>query len=86
MYILDADLFSQIPENTCFHMTDLADLLIKNKQQVGMYPISEDDFLDMGELEEMKRMEQKLAQNERWDLATDNRMRADWRQVFEPRF
>ena len=62
MYILDADLFSQIPENTCFHMTDLADLLIKNKQQVGMYPISEDDFLDMGELEEMKRMEQKLTQ------------------------
>lgn len=62
MYILDADLFSMIPKDTCFHMTDLADLLIKNNQQVGMYPISEDDFLDMGELEEMKRMEQKLAQ------------------------
>ena len=29
-------------------------------RKVGMYPISEDSFLDMGEFEEMRRMEQKL--------------------------
>ena len=28
--------------------------------KVGTYPIGEDSFLDMGEFEEMKRMEQKL--------------------------
>lgn len=41
-------------------MTHLADMLIKEKYQVGMYPVSEESFLDMGEFEEMKRMEQKL--------------------------
>lgn len=41
-------------------MTDLTDLLIQEGKQVGMYPISEDSFLDMGEFEEMRRMEKKL--------------------------
>ena len=65
MYVLDADVLAQIPDDTFFHMTDLAAHLIQTNQQVGMYPISEDAFLDMGELEEMKRMEKKLAINEK---------------------
>ena len=28
--------------------------------KIGTYPVSEDSFLDMGELDEMKRMEEKL--------------------------
>ena len=65
MYILNPEVFSQIPDNTFFHMTDLTSLLMKKNQQVGMYPIGEDAFLDMGELEEMKRMEKKLTLNEK---------------------
>ena len=34
--------------------------LLKENRKVGMYPISEDSFLDMGEFEEMHRMEKKL--------------------------
>ena len=41
-------------------MTHLADKLMNEKRRVGMYPISEDSFLDMGEFEEMHRMEEKL--------------------------
>ncbi|MBC5712649.1 nucleotidyltransferase family protein [Roseburia sp. BX1005] len=60
MYVLDPELIQEIPEDTFFHMTDLADLLLKKHKKVGMYPISEDSFLDMGEFEEMHRMEEKL--------------------------
>ena len=60
MYVLNPDLLQKIPEDTFFHMTDLTDLLIQEGKQVGMYPISEDFFLDMGEFEEMRRMEKKL--------------------------
>lgn len=60
MYILNPELINMIPSNTFFHMTDLADLLLKENRKVGMYPISEDSFLDMGEFEEMHRMEEKL--------------------------
>lgn len=60
MYILNAELLQEIPRDTFFHMTDLADKLLKEERKVGMYPISEDSFLDMGEFEEMRRMEEKL--------------------------
>lgn len=60
MYILNPTLVNEIPEDAFFHMTDLADKLMKDGRKVGMYPISEDSFLDMGEFEEMRRMEEKL--------------------------
>jgi len=60
MYILNPELLEEIPEDTFFHMTDLANKLLAEGRKVGMYPISEDSFLDMGEFEEMRRMETKL--------------------------
>lgn len=60
MYILNADIIKDIPRDTFFHMTDLADKLMKEGRKIGMYPISEESFLDMGEFEEMRRMEAKL--------------------------
>lgn len=68
MYILNAELVNEIPKDTFFHMTDLADSLLKENRKVGMYPISEDSFLDMGEMEEMRRMEQKLNLNSEWPV------------------
>lgn len=60
MYILDPKLLEEIPKDTFYHMTDLINMLIEKNRVVGMYPVSEDSFLDMGEFEEMHRMEQKL--------------------------
>ena len=60
MYILNPEIQKEIPKDTFFHMTDLTDKLLKEHRKVGMYPISEDSFLDMGEFEEMRRMEEKL--------------------------
>lgn len=61
MYIVDGEMLEKIPEDTFFHMTHLAEKLMNEGLQVGMYPISEESFLDMGEFEEMRRMEDKLA-------------------------
>lgn len=60
MYILNPELLKDIPQDTFFHMTDLANKLLAEGRKVGMYPVSEDSFLDMGEFEEMRRMETKL--------------------------
>ncbi len=60
MYVLNPELVKEIPPNTIFHMTHLANKLLEENRKVGMYPISEDSFLDMGEFEEMHRMEEKL--------------------------
>ncbi len=60
MYILNPELLKMIPRDTFYHMTDLANDMLEQGKQIGMYPISEDSFLDMGEFEEMRRMEQKI--------------------------
>lgn len=61
MYVLDPELLQEIPECSFYHMTDLINKLLDEGKKVGIYPISEDSFLDMGELGEMRRMEEKLA-------------------------
>ena len=60
MYVLNPEAVGEIPERTFYHITDLAEKLMEQGKQVGMYPISEESFLDMGEFEEMRRMEEKL--------------------------
>ena len=60
MYVINPDTIDLIPYDTMFHMTHLVEKVMKNGGKVGTYPISEDSFLDMGEFEELKRMEQKL--------------------------
>ena len=60
MYVVNPKHFSSIPKNQIFHMTDLVSLLLKEGRKVGMYPISENAYLDMGQFEEMKRMEERM--------------------------
>lgn len=64
MYVLEPQFIERIPDNSFYHMPQLAEQLIKDGLKVGMYPVSEDSFLDMGEFEEMKRMENKIAGGE----------------------
>lgn len=61
MYVINPEIIKLIPENTYFHMTDLTEKAIQQGYTVGMYPVSEDSFLDMGEFAEMKRMEERLS-------------------------
>lgn len=64
MYIINPDIINLIPKNVVFHMTDLTDKAIQEGFKVGIYPVSEDSFLDMGQFEEMKKMEEKINLNE----------------------
>lgn len=60
MYVVNPHLISLIPENTMFHMPDLLEQVRKQGGKIGLFPVNEDAFLDMGEFAEMKRMEEKL--------------------------
>lgn len=60
MYVINPEAISHIPPDTLFHMTHLVEQMQREGYQVGVYPVSEDSFLDMGELDEMRRMEEKL--------------------------
>lgn len=60
MYVINPDIIEKIPDKVMFHMPHLVEAVMRDGKSVGMYPISEDSFLDMGEFSEMKRMEEKL--------------------------
>lgn len=60
MYIVNPNLISLIPDNVMFHMPDLLEKVLSKDGKVGLFPINEEAFLDMGEFAEMKRMEEKL--------------------------
>ena len=60
MYVINPEFLNWIPGDRVFHMTDLLEEMIKKGKNVGMYPISEDSFLDMGEIEELRKMEKRL--------------------------
>lgn len=60
MYVINPEMIELIPSGTVYHMTYLIEAAMAQGYKVGMYPVSEDSFLDMGEFAEMKRMEEKL--------------------------
>lgn len=60
MYVINPEAIDYIPDNTFFHMTDLIQKIIDDGKKVSIYPISEEMFMDMGELEELKKMEERL--------------------------
>lgn len=60
MYVVNPDAVSLIPENVMFHMPDLLEKVRKQGGKIGLFPVNEEAFLDMGEFAEMKRMEEKL--------------------------
>lgn len=64
MYIINPECLDLIPKKRLYHMTDLAEQMISRGMKVGVYPISEEFFLDMGQFEEMKKMEERIAELE----------------------
>jgi dTDP-glucose pyrophosphorylase len=49
MYILEPELLDRIPENTFYHITDLINELKENGEQIGVFPVREKSWIDMGD-------------------------------------
>ena len=60
MYVIEPDVIDMIPRGTFYHMTDLISDLLRRNKRVGLYPIGENQYMDMGDFEELSRMEELL--------------------------
>lgn len=60
MYVIEPHVLDDVPESTHYHMTDLVGAYLDKGRAVGVYPVSEGSWLDMGALDEMKVMLDKL--------------------------
>lgn len=55
MYILEPELLNDIPENEFFHITELIANVQKSNGKVGVFPVSEGSWKDIGEWNEYLR-------------------------------
>ena len=55
MYILEPHLLDYIPENKIFHITTLIEKINKRNGKVGVFPVSEKSWKDVGEWDEYVR-------------------------------
>lgn len=59
-YILEPQVFQYIGENETVGMPDIIDRMRQDGIKIGIYPIGEDAWLDMGQFDTMESMERKL--------------------------
>ena len=53
LYVLNPDIL--IPQNKFYHITHLIDNLNKNGKKIGVYPVDEDSWIDIGQWAEYKK-------------------------------
>lgn len=59
-YILESEFLDRIQEDTFIHITDIIRECIVSKEKVGVYLIEEDQWMDMGQMEELESMKEKM--------------------------
>ncbi len=60
LYVIEPEFLDEIPENTFIHITDVIQNCIDKNKKVGVYPINEDAWMDMGQLEELEKMRSRM--------------------------
>lgn len=59
-YVVEPEILSEIPENTFIHITDVVQRCMNSGKKIGVYPISESQWSDMGQIDEMQKMQLKI--------------------------
>lgn len=60
MYVLEKSVLEDIPKNKFYNMTDLISDYLKKGEKIGVYPVSEKSWLDMGQFEALQEMLKKF--------------------------
>lgn len=55
MYVLNSSVLDQIPENKFLHITDLIEQIKKTGGKIGVFPVSEKSWFDIGEWQEYQK-------------------------------
>lgn len=65
MYILEPEVIKDIPEGEFYNLPDILQKYIDKGEGVGVYPISEQSWMDMGQISEMKEMVERIEEKEK---------------------
>jgi dTDP-glucose pyrophosphorylase len=53
-YVLSPEVLADVPDGRFFHLTELIDTYLADGRRVGVYPVSEGSWLDIGQIEELR--------------------------------
>lgn len=62
LYLIEPAFLDKIPDNIFIHITDVIEKCIEEKERVGTYLIDDDQWMDMGQLDELEKMKQYFLQ------------------------
>jgi len=60
LYILNPDTIDLIPDNKFFHITHLIEIAISKGKKIGVFPVDDDSWIDIGQWAEYKKALEKL--------------------------
>ena len=60
VYIIEPEVLDMIPENTFMGFPDIIEMVQKAGNRVGIYPVSEHAWLDMGQMNTLEEMRERL--------------------------
>jgi len=60
LYILNPEILDLIPKNKFFHITQLIEKIMKKNSKVGVYPVNDNAWIDVGQWNEYKKAREKL--------------------------
>ena len=60
LYVFNPNVINLIPKDKFYHITNLIDDLIKSKMRVGVFPVDENEWIDVGEWAEYKKAVERL--------------------------
>ena len=60
LYILEPHLLDEIPKDKFFHITHLMENIVKRGGKVGVFPVSEGAWLDIGDWKEYNETQKKF--------------------------
>ena len=64
MYIVEARIIKELENNKTIGFPDIIEKYKQAGEKIGMYPISENSWLDMGQIDEMEEMRRRLERDE----------------------
>ena len=60
VYIVEPRVVEEMPDNTKIGFPDIMDQYRAAGERVGVYPVSENSWMDMGQMEELDNMRRRL--------------------------
>jgi dTDP-glucose pyrophosphorylase len=63
MYVVESRVIEELEENKAVGFPDIIEKYMNTGEKIGVYPISENAWLDMGQLDEMEKMTKRLVPN-----------------------